>query len=298
MLIFINFKLTIMNRLERIDTFISVVEEGSFAAAARKKGVSTPAVSRQIAALERELRVELLKRTTRHIALTDSGAMYYQECKQALNQLASAEEMLLNSQSEARGTLHIMANRYFANHYLLPKLQEFRQLHPNLYLDIQLAESIPKLDKEGIDILFGVSLEGEQDWVRRKIASTRYVLCASPRYLKTRGTPKSPADLTQHDYITHTSRKPDNIIPFKKGKNSIVKPTLGLNESHAIRECAIQDMGLVNLHDYIVADAIEQGSLIEVLFEYQEPKVDIYLYYQQSRYLQPKIRRFIDFFNN
>lgn len=285
-----------MSKFERISTFISVVDEGGFAAAARKKGVSTAAISRQIAALESELDTQLLQRTTRHISLTDMGNEYYQQCKKTLSELQDAEMAILKSKNAATGTLHIMSNRYFVHSYLIPKLPEFMRLNPKLHISFQLAETFPNLEKDGIDILFGVSVEGAEELVRRRVATTRYVLCASPKYLKNYGTPKIPSDLTTHLYITHSMRKPDNTIPLKDGKNIHVNPILRLNDTYAMRECAIQGMGIVNLHNYIVADALHDGRLVEVLHKFQEPQKYVYLYYRKSRYLHPKIRRFIDFY--
>jgi DNA-binding transcriptional LysR family regulator len=285
-----------MSKFERIETLIAVIEENGFAAAARKKGVSTAAVSKQITLLENELATQLLYRTTRQISLTEAGEAYYQQCKIALAELQEAENAIAKSKKQVTGRLNIMTNRYFALTYLLPKLAKFKQLHPQLDLNFQLDERFPNLEKEGIDILFGVSVEGSDELVRRKVASTRYVLCASPAYLKKYGTPKHPKDLHEHQYITHTMRKPNNVVSFKDGKEIHVKPSLWLNDSYMMLECALRNMGIVNLHDYMVFDKIKEGKLVEVLRELQEPQKNIYLYYQQSRYLQPKIRSFIDFF--
>lgn len=287
-----------MSKLERITTFISVVDEHGFAAAARKKGVSTAAISRQITALESELGTQLLQRTTRQVALTEMGDAYYQQCKKTLSELFDAEVALLQSQSAATGVLHIMANRYFTITHILPKLAEFMRLNPNLRISFQLAEAYPNLEKDGIDVVFGVSVEGSDDLVRTRVATTRYVLCASPKYLKKHGKPKTILDLSKHRYITHSMRKPDNTIEFTHGKIAHVNPTLWLNDSYAMRECAIEGMGIVNLHDYMVADALREGKLIEILREHQEPDKYVYLYYRKSRHLQPKIRRFIDFYQN
>ncbi len=285
-----------MSKFERIATFISVIEENGFAAAARKKDVSTAAISRQIAALEKDLGIQLLNRTTRQISLTEIGEDYFQQCKKILSELQEAENAITKSKNKATGSLHVMANRYFAVTHILPRLAEFMRLNPQVRVHFQLAERFPHLEKEGIDILFGVSIEGAAELVRRRVSGTRYVLCASPRYLKKYGVPKHPSDLVKHKYITHSIRQPNNVVYFKEGKEIHVNPILWLNDSYAMRECAIHGMGIVNLHDYMVADAIKEKKLIEILREYQEPYKNIYLYYQKSRYLQPKIRRFIDFF--
>jgi DNA-binding transcriptional LysR family regulator len=285
-----------MSKLEQLTAFITVVESSSFVAAAKKLGISTAAISRQVSRLEALLKIELLHRTTRQVSLTEMGEQYYHECKKALNELDDAEMAILSSQQEATGTLRITSSRYFAMKYLIPELPKFMVLNPKLQVKLELAERFPDLAFESVDLIFGVSIEGSPELVRKRIATTRYILCASPAYIKKHGLPKIPADLNNHFYITHSIRKPDNVIRFKNNKEIYVDPSLWLNDSLAIRECAIQNMGIVQLHDYIIADDLKNGKLIEVLKDFQEKEVPIYLYYQQSRYLQPKIRRFIDFY--
>jgi DNA-binding transcriptional LysR family regulator len=287
-----------MSKLERINAFISVVEQNGFAAAARKDGVSTAAISRQVARLEFDLKAELLQRTTRQISLTEIGAEYYQHSKKALAELAEAEMAISDSRGEPTGILRVTSSRYFAVKYLIPQLPEFMALNPKLRVKVELAERFPDLTKENIDLIFGVSMEGPEALVRRRVATTRYVLCVSPAYLEKYGEPRVPADLSKHYYITHSMRKPDNVVTFKNNKEIYVEPILWLNDSRAMCECAIQGMGIVRLHDYIVTDALEDGSLVEILPEFCEREQPVYLYYHQSRYLQPKIRRFIDFYTS
>ncbi|HAT1820316.1 TPA: LysR family transcriptional regulator [Legionella pneumophila] len=285
-----------MSKFDRITYFIAVVEEHGFAAAARKFGVSTAAVSRQIARLEAELKAELLVRTTRKLSLTDIGARYYQQCKKALLELNEADIAIANSQNEAVGILNVTSSRYFAMRFLLPYLPEFMDLNPKLQIKIELAERFPDLAQESVDVLFGVSMEGPPELVRKRVSTTRYVLCASPDYLANNGIPKIPSDLAKHRYITHSMRNPDNLVTFKGDEQIYVEPVLWLNDSRALCECALLGMGIIKLHEYIVAEALQDGRLIEVLPEFQESSLSVYLYYQASRYLQPKIRRFIDFF--
>lgn len=285
-----------MSKLERISAFISVVEENGFAAAARKKNLSTAAISRQVTNLEAELGVQLLQRTTRQISLTEIGLRYYQHCKQTLSELEEAEAAIASSKQEATGILRITSSRYFAVHYLLPRLPEFMAQNPKLRINFELAERFPDLAQEGIDVLVGMSMDGQQELVRKQIATSRYVICAAPCYLEKYGTPLVPADLTKHRYITHSMRNPDNVLIFKDGKEIYLEPILYLNDSRAILKSAMRGIGIAKLHDYVVADALCSGELVEILSDYQDPKIPIYLYYQQSRYLQPKIRHFIDFY--
>jgi DNA-binding transcriptional LysR family regulator len=285
-----------MSKLEHIATFIAVVEENGFAAAARKKGLSTAAISRQIARLEATLSVQLLQRTTRQLTLTDLGAQYYHHCKNAVKQFTEAENAITGGKDEPAGLINITSSRYFAVKYLIPHLPEFMAAYPKLRINLELAERFPDLAQEGIDLLFGVSLEGPAGLVRRQVTTTRYVLCAAPAYLKKFGVPQTPKELSQHRYITHSIRKPANILTFKGGKEMYIEPILQLNDTRAMRECALKGMGIVKLHEYMVTSELENRRLIEVLPAYAEPQQPVYLYYQQTRYLPLKIRRFIDFY--
>lgn len=287
-----------MTKFDQIAAFIAVIEENGFAAAARKQQVSTAAISRQVARLESELKTQLIRRTTRQISLTEIGARYYQQAKKVMDDLLEAELAIADSQTTATGILTVTSNRYFAIQHLLPRLPEFMALNPHLKLNLELAERFPDLVQESIDLIFGVSIEGPQELVRKRVADTRYVFCAAPSYLEQYGMPRIPSDLSKHRYITHSMRKPDNVLVFKDNKEVQVNPILWLNDSRAICGCAIAGMGIAKLHDYIVAEAIRSGDLVEVLSGFQDTAQPVYLYYQQSRYLQPKIRKFIDFYTS
>lgn len=285
-----------MNKLDAIQAFITVTEEASFASASKKLKISSPAISRQIAALEKSLGVLLLQRTTRKLMLTDAGEIYFHECKKILADLKLVDESITRSQKEASGVLHVLSNRYFAEQYLLPRLKQFMIKNPKLHLKLELAERFPDLSEESIDIIFGISMEGPPNLVQKQVASTRYVLCASPQYIKSAGMPKHPNDLKMHHYITHSMRKPDNVIPLDKKRDVMVNPYLSFNDCAAMLSVAINGMGLVRLHDYIVKDALMSGKLIEILPQYHQKAIPVFLYYAQNKYLHPKIRKFIDFF--
>lgn len=285
-----------LNYFNYIDAFITVVEENGFAAAARKMKQSTAAISRQVGRLETQLGVELLYRTTRKLLLTDIGKEYYQRSKKAIEDLTEAEAAINLSREEATGILNISTVRFFAEEYLLSSLNQFMQENPKLQVNIQSQERLPDLLHEDIDLIFGMSLDAPPEYVRKRISTTRYVLCASPDYLKQYGNPKKITELTKHRFIGHTSRRQDNILIFNGDKEIMIKRVLWLNDTYIMRKCAEQGLGLVRLHDYMVKEAFEAGRLVEVLPEFCGPSVNIYFYYLQTRYLQPKIRRFIDFF--
>jgi DNA-binding transcriptional LysR family regulator len=283
-----------MNKLDRLETFFQVASEGSFAKAARRLDVSTAAVSKKIALFEKELGVELIKRSTRSFALTTWGELYFDHCKTIIAQIKEGEDLVAFSRSEPSGILRVTAGRYFSERYIIPNLAEFVQLFPKVRLELELAERMPDLEKENIDILIGMSMSGASDCIQKKIARTRYVLCASPSYLAKHGTPQSPDDLVGHSYISHSMRSPD-LISFKTGKKIRLEPLLRLNDTQAMLHCALAGMGIVKLHDYAVEEAVAQGELVEILEEYRDDALPIYVCYLQRKYVAPKIRCFIDF---
>lgn len=286
-----------MHNFDQIQTFITIVEEKSFAAAAHKLGLSTAAVSRQIARLEEALGTKLLQRTTRKISLTDSGEQYFLHCKNALNELTAAQAIIANKKNEPEGVLRVMSNRYLAFTHILPRLADFMKQYPKLQVDLELAERLPDFEKEKIDLALGLSLEGPADSIRKRVATTQQIVCASPGYLKKHGTPKTPADLETHHILAHSgSRELATKISFKNKKEIDVKPIFYVNDAQALLACALKNMGIIKLRDYMVQDALEKKQLVEVLESYREPAQSIYLYYPSSRYLPIKIRFFIDFY--
>ncbi|MBS4168738.1 LysR family transcriptional regulator [Parachlamydia sp. AcF125] len=287
-----------MSKFDQILYFMTIVETNSFAKAARKLGVSTAAVSKQLHLLEKHLGVELLHRTTRRLELSESGKLYFQHCKKIMHEIEEADKLISTIHAEPRGHLSVISGRHFAQRYILPFLQEFIRAFPHICLNLELAERIPDLYEEKIDLVIGYSIPGPESVVQRKIATTSYVLCASPQYLQAHKIPQKPSDLTEHVFITHSMRQPNDRLSFADGSEIHLKPMLKLNDSYALAQCALAGLGIIKVHHYIVADELEKGLLVEVLANYKESETPLYLYYQESRHVQPKIRHFIDFVLN
>ncbi len=284
-----------MSKFEQMKTFIKVAESLSFVQAAKDLKISAAAVSKQISLLEDDLGVELLYRSTRRVELSELGEQFLEGARRTMKELSMAEDLIAATKKEPQGELRIVAARYFAERFIVPHLSEFLRLFPLITLNLELAERVPDLEKEGIDILIGLSIPGPPDSIQRVIAKTRYILAASPRYISKFGMPKKPEELLSHRYIAHGMRKPADTIQLKN-KSLHLKPFLLLNDSKAMLSCALQDIGIVKLHDYIVEEALAKKELVEILAEYQDEKaLSLYLCYQAQRYVQPKIRAFIDF---
>lgn len=284
-----------MNTLGLIHTFCKVAQCANFSAAAKVLNVSAAAVSKQISLLESSLGVMLLHRTTRQVSLTEIGETYYREAQRVLLAVDKANGVVADAKQEPTGLLRVKSSRYFADKYILPRLNEYRNCYPQVTIDIQIAEHIPNLLEEDLDVVFGMSAQVASNSVQKKITSTRYVFCASPNYLSLKNRPCTPSDLLNHDYITHTMRTPNDAWTFLSGETVYLMPVLYLNDAQAMLDCAINGLGVVALHHYQVADSIACGKLEEVLPHFRMPKIPVFLYYHPGRYMQPKVRTWVDF---
>lgn len=289
-------KMEIIETLPFLKSFVLVVENESFAQAAKQLRISTPTVSKQINKLESLLGLQLLVRTTRKMALTEPGKLFYTQCKRILEEVDEAQGLLSEIQKNPTGRLKVISGRHFASAYLLPHIKEFLKDYPGLALELELAERIPDLEKEGIDVQIGMSMPSEGlSTVQKKIMTTQYVFCASPQYLKDFGIPKKPKDLLKHRYITHSMRKPNDTLVFGGNESVNLRPYLIVNDVQAMQTLALQGMGIIKTHDYVVKEAIANGELVEILKAYTKEKIPIYVAYSQRRILSRKIRAFIDF---
>jgi DNA-binding transcriptional LysR family regulator len=285
-----------MSNLKRLVVFATVVEENSFAAAARKLGITNAAVSKQVMALEDELKAQLLHRTTRRLKLTEEGTIYFEHAKRIVKEMREIESLFLDIKGEPSGHIKVVTARHFAEYYIIPHLDEFLKLYPKISLELLIQERLLDMAKEGIDVNVGHAFVGGPDDIHRKIAEVKYAFCASPAYLEKFGTPKTPEDLHKHRYITHRNRVPNNVLKFRNKKEIRIDPFLRLDDSRMMIACAKKGLGIIKLHRYAMAEDIKRGELVEILDGWDTSIQPIYLCYQPQRYVHRKIRTFIDFF--
>jgi DNA-binding transcriptional LysR family regulator len=281
--------------LSQMKTFILISELGSLAAAARAIGISPAAVSKQLTKLEEELGLQLLVRSTRRLELTEIGVNYYSQCQRILEEVEAASALVAQMKVIPNGVLKVVSGRHFATSYIVPHMKEFLLKYPKIELHLELAERVPDLNTEGIDVLIGMSISATGDAIQKRIATTSYSLCASPDYLKKFGTPKKPDDLKHHRYIAHSMRKPDNELLFHNKEIVTLTPYIRVNDAETMLNFALDGLGIVKLHHYVVKKHLEQGSLQELLSSYNNPEIPIYVAYPQRRFIASKIRCFIDF---
>ncbi len=283
-----------MDKLKLMKTFMLIVEEGSIVQAAKSLGITKAAASKQLIDLENSLNTQLLQRTTRSLKLTDAGQSFYQSAKRIFMTISEAEFMITHTHEKPSGVLRITSHRYFGERYIVNNLKEFIKLYPDLKIDLELADRFPDLEKENIDVLCGVGHEGPDYLVRKKVLSTYHILCASLTILRI-GIHKTPNDLKQHRYITHSFRNPDNLLVFSNHKEVYLDYHIRVNDAQAMLRCALQGLGIAKIYDYFVEESIRKGELVELLQKYREPQKSLYVFYQQHKFVQPKIRLFLDF---
>lgn len=284
-----------MPDLSQMETFTLTSQLGTLAAVAKKLGISPAAVSKQLTRLEEELGVQLLVRSTRRIELTEVGVNYCLQCHRILEEVEAAAALISQVKTIPHGSLKIVSGRHFATSYLIPHMREFLLRYPKIELNLELAERIPDLNLEAIDVLIGMSISATGDAIQKRIATTSYSFCASPDYLKRFGRPEKPIDLKKHQVITHSMRKPDNELLFRDNEVITITPYIRVNDAQTMLKFALDGLGIVKLHHYVVKEHLEQGALEELLTIYHHSEIPIYVAYPQRRYISSKVRCFIDF---
>ncbi|MBF0627386.1 MAG: LysR family transcriptional regulator [Magnetococcales bacterium] len=288
-----------MDRLAFMETFVRVVESGSFAEAARKGGLSRAAVSKYIEALEEHLGARLINRTTRRLHLTVEGEVYYQRCSRILDEILEAEQTITHLHSEPRGLLRVSAPMSFGSLHLAPLVAEFLLAHPAVEVDLVLNDRFVDLVEEGFDVAVRIGTLGDSTLVARRLAAARLLLCAAPAYLDQRGEPMTPEDLNNHTCLLYSYTASPGVWRFRRdGEEQSVRVTgvLRANNGEALRTAARAGLGLVMLPSFLVAEDLRSGRLKPVLNDYTLlPTLGIHAVCPSNRHLAAKVRRFIDF---
>lgn len=284
-----------MNRFERMQTFTLVAESHSFAEVARKMGVTTAAVSKQMLMLETHLGLQLLNRSTRShsVSLTEAGKIYYENCKRIISDVLECEDIISGMKSEPAGVLNIFASSDFAAKFIIPNMNEYMTRYPKVKFKIEMLDRYPDFRREDVDIFAGVSLISPPDLASVNLCESRHITVASPAYLQKQGEPKMPKDLCDHTLINHFSR--EDVFYFKRDQSIQLTPSVQFNSIQGMLNAAIEDLGVTQIVDFYVEDAIKYGKLKEVLTSYREPTQRQRVFYRKSRFTQPKIQSFVEF---
>lgn len=287
-----------MDKLNAISVFCKVIETQSFTQAANQQNISVAMASKLVSQLEEHLKTRLLQRTTRKIVPTEAGMLYYQRCQAILLDLSEADSSISNMATSLQGNLLISVPRDFGLLYISPNLPKFIELHPNLHVEIEFEDKRVDLVAEGYDLALRIGYMQDSSLVARKISSSPMHFVASPSYLEARGIPLTPDDLEYHQGLLYKSSL--NQVHWQSTKaNQIqrykIQSKVVSNNGMALLEMAKAGLGISNSPSFFVKEALASGELVEILSEYKQKPLDIYVVYPNRRHLPAKVRAFIEF---
>lgn len=286
-----------MDRLSADRMFVQVVRQGSFAAAAQRLGVSPGQASKLVSALEGDLGVRLLNRTTRAIALTTEGETYFTRIAAILDQLDDLDGSLRDAGRAPQGTLRLTAPLTFGTVQLVPALADFAKLHPGILLDVQFTDSAMSLAEHGFDAAIRVGEPRDSALKMRKLAQIQVRFVASVAYLRARGVPRRPEDLTSHDIVTDTNfARPDDWSFRGDHPTTLHLPgRLRFSNAEACVIACAAGLGVAHIPDFVSAPAIKDGRLIEILQPYRPSTSGVYALTPAGRHMPSRLRVLIDF---
>ena len=285
--------------LKHIPVFVASVEAGSFAQAAVRLHLSRSAVGKSIARLEERLGVRLFHRTTRSQRLTDNGALFYERCLRALEEIRGAESQLETGKHQVSGRLRVAMPVLFGRQCIAPLLIELAQEHPGLELEMSFSDRIVDLVEEGFDMAVrNGTLADSAVLVARRLGVHRMVLCAAPDYLIKNGQPQSVDDLRQYTAINYT--RAGRVLPWQlmdydgTSRTFIPRSSLNMDDLQAICDAALAGHGIAWLPCWMVIKEIHQGNLVPLFKQAPDVRFDVHAVWQQTPHLPLRVRIAID----
>ena len=287
-----------MDRIADFQAFVAVVERGSLTGAARQLGRSLQSVSRSLAAVEREVGIELVRRTTRRSNPTEAGLAFYRRLNAALTEIEAAKTEASNRRSEPSGLLRLTGSSAFAPLYLVPAIAAFLEAHPKVSVELDLSDRYVDLVDEGFDLAIRIGEMPDSTLKARRLANLRRVVFASPKYFATHGRPRRPDDLVHHLCIVRTAAREGETWPFGVGPRAeTVKVAGRFRTSGAIaaNEAAVQGLGIANAPLWQVRTLVDEGKLELALTRFEPSPVPIHVVWAATNVPAAKTQLFADF---
>lgn len=287
-----------MSFLNEMEVFYYVASESSFSKAAKKLNLSKSYVSMQVTNLEQTLGAKLLHRTTRRLSLTEAGTEFYLSCAKIIREKNLARSIIESMKQEPVGRLSVTASPSLCTRCLAPALPLFMEKYPQVSIELEATARIVDLIQEDIDIAIRITTSPDERLIARKLGEFKFIVCASPTYLGTYGTPATPEELIDKNCLFY-SADPDHLT-WKLSLNGLEKTfnvsgNLFCNNDIVIYEALLAGKGIAMLPDYIVRKGIQQGQLTALFEEYKTISMPIYAVYPSLKYSSPKITAFIAF---
>lgn len=291
-----------MAKWTEMQVFVESVRQGSFSAAGRQLDLSPSAVSKLLTRLETRLGVRLLNRTTRMLSLTEGGQIYFNHCVDILAEIDDVEDALTGLVQEPAGTLRINSTHGFAKHQLLPIMPMFQARYPKIKLEFQLSGQAVDLIAEGVDLAIRLGELKDTNLVARKLGESERLVCASPHYIDSKGTPQKPSDLLEHNCLRLSTNEIFNHWQFTSHQSGETKvETFNVTGSFVtdnvdgLHEYALLGGGIARLSSFMINKDIEAGRLIPLLTNYGIPQQKINALYPHRKHLSAKVRVFLDY---
>ena len=279
--------------------FVRAVECNGFTRAAHDLGVTPSAVSKLVTRLERRLGVRLLQRSTRRLALTAEGEIYFERVQRIVGEIEDVESDVMRFGQQPRGRVRMSVGTAFATYALVPALSEFMARYPEITLDLVISEYAIDLVEAGIDLAIRVGPLGDANLAARRIGELERVISAAPAYLERAGVPRKPEDLSQHNCLAVAGIVGQAEWPFHGPEGVRLVPVRGnitVNNAETLYELALQGLGVIRLSDLIVGPAIRSGKLVPILIDSHQPEpLPLHAVYAASRRRPPKVDAVIQF---
>lgn len=287
-----------MDRLIAMETFVCVVEAGTFSAAARRLNVGQPAVSKTIALLEERLSVRLLLRSTRGLTPTEAGQAFYSRAKRAIEEAEEAELAARGAATNLTGRLRVCAAVTFARLHIVPAIGQFLEAHPELNVDLVLDDRNVDLLEEGIDIGLRIGPLEDSSMTARKIGEVPRLVVGTPAYFERAGIPTTPADLSAHQAIVYSQRGGGSTWTFLRNGSEVavvVSGRVAITAAEGLRAAVLANLGLAVVSEWMFSPELKNGQVCSVLDDWHLPPVELWAVFPAGRMVSAKTRAFLDF---
>lgn len=286
-----------MDKYAEIVAFVASAEHASFSAAARTLELTPSAVSKLVTRLENRLRVRLFTRQARTVSLTEEGNAFMHSARGVIEAMAEADSVAESLPTSVRGTIRVHTMFTFAKHQILPWLPDFLTEHPDLTVEFHVGPQFVDMFDQGIDVAIHSGILPDSSRIARKIASSRWIVCASPDFLARYGQPATPEALRNLPCLGFSFKSDWNVWPFQLDDGTLVgidvRGKVNTTQGELLRDLALRGAGVVRLAEFHIADDLASGRLVEVLPEHQDhTKEPIYVVYPSRRNLSPRVRAF------
>lgn len=287
-----------MDRIDCLKAFVRAMEGGSFSAAAKELGLGQPAVSKRIALLEAEFGSQLFMRTTRKLTPTREAHRVYELARQVLGTFEQARASIREAPARPSGTLRISVPSSFGRHFLMPIVRDYVRDYPDVKLDLRFDERTINLVEEGMELALRIGQLESSSLMARRIGTVRRYLVATPRYLKERGTPRTPDDLRQHQCIAYARMAPANQWAFESDDGRHVVSVSGavmVDDADAMKEAVLQHLGIAIVPAWCATDALRGGKMKALLPDYAVSSLPLHVVYPETHWMSARARSFLDF---